>query len=278
MKLINQWPLAAAFMLLSIAACNSNDSAKTSTKEMPVKQIKEERISYNLDSLTMNAVLAYDAASDEKRPVILIVHEWWGLNDYAISRAKQLASLGYLAMAIDMYGNGQQADNPGQAGKLATPFYQQPAMAKARFDAALAKVKTLARADTNQIAAIGYCFGGAQVLNMARMGSPLKGVVSFHGNLVGVPADKNNLKAMVLVCHGDADPFVPASEVTQFKKQMDSIGADYSFKSYAGATHAFTNPNATAMGKKFSIPIAYNAAADSASWNDMKVFFSKIFK
>jgi dienelactone hydrolase len=278
MKLFNQWPLAASLLLLSMAACNSNENTKTSTKEMPVKQIKEERISYTLDSLTMNAVVAYDAASDEKRPVILIVHEWWGLNDYAISRAKQLASLGYLAMAIDMYGNGQQADNPEQAGKLATPFYQQPAMAKARFDAALAKVKTLAQADTNQIAAIGYCFGGAQVLNMARLGSPLKGVVSFHGNLVGVPADKNNLKARVLVCHGDADPFVPATEVTQFKKQMDSIGADYSFKSYAGATHAFTNPNATAMGKKFSIPIAYSAAADSASWNDMKVFFNQIFK
>jgi dienelactone hydrolase len=278
MKLINRWPLAAAFMLLNMSACNSNESSKKSTREMPVKQIKEERISYTLDSLTMNGMLAYDAASDEKRPVILIVHEWWGLNDYAISRAKQLASLGYLAMAIDMYGNGQQADNPEQAGKLATPFYQQPAMAKARFDAALAKVKTLTQADTNQIAAIGYCFGGAQVLNMARLGSPLKAVVSFHGNLVGVPADKNNLKARVLVCHGDADPFVPATEVIQFKKQMDSIGADYSFKSYAGATHAFTNPNATAMGKKYSIPIAYNAAADSASWNDMKVFFKQIFK
>ncbi|HSN60364.1 MAG TPA: dienelactone hydrolase family protein, partial [Ferruginibacter sp.] len=225
-----------------------------------------------------NGYVAYDASTDKKRPVVLIVHEWWGLNDYAKSRAKQLAELGYLAMAVDFYGNGQQADNPDLAGKLATPFYQQPAMAKARFDAALAKVKTMAQADTNQIAAIGYCFGGAQVLNMARMGSPLKGVVSFHGNLVGVPADKNLLTANVLVCHGEADPFVPATEVAQFKKQMDSIGAPYTFKGYANAKHAFTNPAATEMGTKFSIPVAYNAAADSTSWNDMKVFFGQIFK
>jgi len=151
-------------------------------------------------------------------------------------------------------------------------------MAKQRFDAALSKIKSYAIADTNNIAAIGYCFGGAQVLNMARLGEHLKGVVSFHGNLAGVPADKNLLKANVLICHGEADQFVSAEEVAKFKKDMDSIGAPYTFKSYPGATHAFTNPEATEKGKQFNIPIAYNAAADSTSWNDMKQFFGKIFK
>jgi dienelactone hydrolase len=151
-------------------------------------------------------------------------------------------------------------------------------LAKSRFEAALAKIKTYSQADTAKIAAIGYCFGGAMVLNMARMGERLNGVISFHGNLAGLPADKNLLKAKVLVCHGADDQFVSADEVATFKKQMDSIGADYSFKQYAGATHAFTNPGATAMGLQFKIPIAYNAAADSASWNDMKDFFEKIFK
>ncbi len=281
MKVFKQSLLMAAVTLVSATACNSNDSkeaTETKTETTAPMQIKEEAVSYSADTVTMNGYVAYDASSDKRRPVVLVVHEWWGLNDYTKSRAKQLAELGYLAMAVDFYGNGQQADNPDLAGKLATPFYSNPAMAKARFDAALAKVKTMAMADTNNIAAIGYCFGGAQVLNMARLGSPLKGVVSFHGNLAGAPANKELLKANILVCHGEADPFVPAAEVAQFKKQMDSINAPYTFKGYAGAKHAFTNPGATETGKKFSIPVEYNAAADTASWNDMKVFFAGIFK
>jgi dienelactone hydrolase len=208
---------------------------------------------------------------------VLIVHEWWGLNDYVKGRAKQLADLGYLAMAIDMYGDGKMGTNPDEAGKLATPFYTNPALAKSRFDAALAKIKTYSQADTTKIAAIGYCFGGAMVLNMARLGENLNGVVSFHGNLVGVPADKKLLKAKVLVCHGADDQFVKPAEVAAFKKQMDSIGANYTFKQYDGATHAFSNPEATELGQKFKMPIAYNAAADAASWKDMKDFFHTIF-
>lgn len=268
-------------ILMSITSCNSsgdNKSTETSTSVPATKQVKEELVTYNTDTVSMNGFIAYDSGAAAKLPVVLVVHEWWGLNDYTKSRARQLADLGYLAMAIDMYGNGRQADNPELAGQMATPFYTDAAMAKTRFDAALAYVKSLPAADTARIAAIGYCFGGTQVLNMAKLGSPLKGVVSFHGGLAGVPADKSLLKAAVLVCHGEADSFVPAAEVTQFKKQMDSIGADYSFKSYANATHAFTNPGATEKGKKFNMPIEYNAAADSASWNEMKAFFVRIFK
>jgi dienelactone hydrolase len=282
MKRRQLFSILIAATVFSISACNNSSEKKESTEtketEMKAPAIKGENVSYTSDSTTMIGYTAYDSSTDKKRPVVLIVHEWWGLNDYARSRAKQLAELGYLAMAVDMYGNGTTADNPDAAGKLATPFYMDPKMAKIRFDAALAKIKTYTMADTSQVAAIGYCFGGAQVINMAKLGEDLKGVVSFHGNLTVIPADKSLLKAPMLVCHGADDSFVKPEEVAAFKKQMDSINAVYTFKSYPGATHAFTNPNATPMGEKFKIPIAYNAAADSASWNDMKAFFGKIFK
>jgi dienelactone hydrolase len=279
MNFIKAVPVFSLAGLCLISACNTKDKSSTETATQTEKMsIKAESVSYSADSVNMNGFVAYDQSSDKKRPVVLIVHEWWGLTDYPKSRAKQLAELGYLAMAVDMYGDGKTADNPEQAGNLAMPFYTHPDMAKARFDAALAKIKTYPNADTNNIAAIGYCFGGAQVLNVARLGENLNGVVSFHGNLIGVPPNKDLLKANILVCHGEADQFVPAEEVAAFKKQMDSIGAKYTFRSYPGATHAFTNPEATEKGKKFNIPIAYNAAADSASWNDMKAFFKEIFK
>ncbi len=263
---------------LLIAACNNETketSADTGAKDM---KLKEENVTYSTTSATMNGYVVYNENSDLKRPAIIVVPEWWGLNDYAKMRAKKLAELGYIAMAVDMYGNGKTADNPDSAGAYAAPFYKNPQMAKERIDAAIAKLRSYPQTDTNNIAAIGYCFGGAQVLNIARLGDNIKAVVSFHGNLVGVTPDKNVVKAQILVCQGAVDPFVPKEEVAKFKQQMDSAGVAYEFKSYAGAVHAFTNPNATEMGKKFKLPIAYNAAADTASWNDMKDFFGKIFK
>lgn len=265
-------------MLILMVACNNNSGNMEKNQATAKPVVKEEAVSYLSDSTTMNSYIAYDTVISNKRPVVLVIPEWWGLNEYAKGRAKQLAELGYLAMAVDMYGGGKTADNPALATEMSTPFYKDPAFAKKRFDAALEKIKTNPLADTAQIAAIGYCFGGGMVLNMARLGENLSGVVSFHGSLVGVPADKKLLKAPVLVCHGEDDQFVKPDEVNVFKKQMDSIGAFYTFRSYPGATHAFTNPNATEMGKKFSLPIAYNAAADSASWIEMKSFFEKIFK
>ncbi|HUP10873.1 MAG TPA: dienelactone hydrolase family protein, partial [Niastella sp.] len=219
-----------------------------------------------------------DSSSDVKRPAILIIPEWWGLNDYPKMRARELAKLGYIAMAMDMYGEGITTDSPSVAGKLATPFYTNPQKALARIQAALASLKNYTQTDTGKLAAIGYCFGGGMALNAARLGEPLKGVVSFHGSLIGAPANKDLLKAKILVCHGGDDPFVPKEEVVKFQKQMDSIKADLTFKTYPGAIHAFTNPNSTAAGKKWNIPVAYNAAADSASWKDMQAFFDRIFK
>jgi len=156
------------------------------------------------------------------------------------------------------------------------PFYQNPQKAKARLDAAIAKLKTYSQVDPANIGAIGYCFGGGVLLNTVRLGDELKGVVSFHGSLLGTPAKKELLNSEILVCHGGADPFVPEAEVTQFKKQMDSIGARYTFNVYDSCTHAFTNPDATATGKKFNMPISYNAAGDSASWKDMTSFLRRV--
>jgi dienelactone hydrolase len=239
--------------------------------------LKEETMTYSANGVTMKGYVVYDESKQGKRPGVLVVPEWWGLNDYPKMRARMLAGLGYIAMAIDMYGDGKVAANPDEAGKLAGAVGQDPATAKSRFDAALNKLKTYSQVDQNNIAAIGYCFGGGVVLNMARLGDPLKGVVSFHGTLLGAPAEKNLLKAKILVCHGEADQFVN-QQVPAFKKQMDSIGADYTFKQYPNATHAFTNPASTENGEKFKMPIRYNGAADTASWNDMKDFFAKIFK
>ncbi len=276
MKQLKQFLPIIIFSVTLLNSCKSNDKKKEPDMKEP--KLKEEIVSYQFDSSTRNNFVVYDENIEGKRPAVLVIHEWWGLNDYTKMRARELAKLGYIAMAVDMYGDGKMGNDPAEAEKLATPFYMNPASAKPIFEAALEKLKGFSQTDASKLAAIGYCFGGAQVLNLAKMGEDLKGVVSFHGNLTVVPANKDLLKAQVLVCHGAADPFVPQTEVDLFKKQMDSIGATYTFKAYEGATHAFTNPAATAMGEKFKIPVKYNAAADTASWNDMKVFFSAIFK
>ena len=252
-------------------AMNTDDSATTTASS-----IKEDSVSMTINGKNYTGFVAYNDNEKGSRPAIIVVPEWWGLNDYTRSRAKQLAGLGYIAMAIDMYGNGKLGTDPKMAQELATPYYNDPTMAKTHIHAAIEKIKTFPQADTSRIAAIGYCFGGFIVLNAAKLGADLKGVVTFHGGLGGVAPQKDLLKAKILVCHGGADEF-ENPHVAEFKKQMDSVGADYTFKVYPNATHAFSNPAATETGKKFNMPIAYNAAADSASWNDMKEFFKKIF-
>jgi len=252
-------------------AMNTDDSATTTASS-----IKEDSVSMTINGKNYTGFVAYNDNEKGSRPAIIVVPEWWGLNDYTRSRAKQLAGLGYIAMAIDMYGNGKLGTDPKMAQELATPYYNDPTMAKTHIDAAIGKIKTFPQADTSRIAAIGYCFGGFIVLNAAKLGADLKGVVTFHGGLGGVAPQKDLLKAKILVCHGGADEF-ENPHVAEFKKQMDSVEADYTFKVYPNATHAFSNPEATETGKKFNMPIAYNAAADSASWNDMKEFLKKIF-
>ncbi|MEJ7822946.1 MAG: dienelactone hydrolase family protein [Chitinophagaceae bacterium] len=263
----------------SLAASCSNQNSDTKInreKDSSLVVIKEDSVSYSLNGKTFKGYIVYDSGKQDKRPGVLVVHEWWGLNEYSRSRARQLAEMGYIAMAVDMFGDGKTGDDPKSAEELATPFYKDPALAKTRLDAALNKLKEYTQTDSENIAAIGYCFGGFVVLNAAKLGADLKGVVSFHGGLGGVPVKKDLLKAQILICHGEADDFVN-KEVEPFKKEMDAAGIEYTFKSYPNATHAFTNPGATEKGKKFNMPIQYNAAADSASWTDMRAFFDRIF-
>lgn len=240
--------------------------------------IKTEEVTYADNGTKCKGFVAYDAARKGPLPVVLVVHEWWGCNDYARMRARKLAELGYFALAVDMYGDGQRGDDPQAAQTLATPFYQNPQLAVSRLEAAITKVKTYKQADATRIAAIGYCFGGSMVLNAAKLGMELKGVVSFHGGLQGVDAEAGKTKSKILVCHGAADVFIPQAELDAFRKDLDEAGAPYTFVAYADATHAFTNPGATETGKKFSLPIAYNEAADKASWKAMKSFLKKVLK
>lgn len=240
-------------------------------------KITGKEITYTLNEKTFKGYVAYDEAKKGKRPGILVVHEWWGSNDYVRMRARMLAELGYIAFAVDMYGDGKLASNPQEAQQLSGEVYNDMDALKNRLTAAEANLKAFPQTDGDNIAAIGYCFGGAVVLNAAKLGMDFKGVVSFHGALAGVAPDKGLLKAEILVCHGGDDKFVSEADVTNFRKQLDSVDAKYLFKVYPGATHAFTNPEATALGKKFNMPIAYNEPADKKSWNDMKAFFSTIF-
>jgi dienelactone hydrolase len=268
--------------LIASVSCNSQNSntGKGSSNDAAVENtvaIKEEPVTYGANGINFHGYVTYDSSQQGKRPAVLVVHEWWGLTDYPRSRAKQLAQLGYIAMAVDMYGDGKTGEDPKTAQELATPFYKDPTLSKTRLDAAIKTLKTFPQTDASKMAAIGYCYGGYIVLNAAKLGADLKGVASFHGDLSGVPVDKNLLKSKILVCHGEADQFVNQAQVAAFKKSMDSAGVDYSFKTYPKATHAFTNPAATDKGKKYNMPIEYNAAADTASWNDMKAFFAKIF-
>jgi dienelactone hydrolase len=236
-------------------------------------------VTYTADTLTMKGYLVFDDRSAGKRPGVLVVHEWWGNNDYSRHRAEMLAKLGYVALAVDMYGNGKLADNPNDAGKLATEVMTNTAAMKARFMAAMDYLKADEHVDPARVAAIGYCFGGGVVLAMAREGVDLKAIVSFHGNLATQhPAEKGSVKAKILVCNGAADKFASPDVVKKFKEEMKAASADFRFVNYPGALHGFTNPASTELGKKFNMPIAYNAKADKQSWAEMQKLFKQVFK
>lgn len=237
-----------------------------------------ENVDYTSQGVTLKGYLAYDDAVQGARPGVLVVHEWWGHNDYARKRARMLAELGYTALAVDMYGDGKLADHPDTAGAFAKEATKDPALAKARFAAAQELLRHHKTVAGDKIAAIGYCFGGGVVLGMARAGVDLRGVVSFHGSLgTQSPAQAGQVKTPILVLNGADDPFVPADQIDAFKKEMDAAKANYRFISYPGAKHSFTSEEATAVGKKFNMPLEYNADADNASWQEMQAFFKTIF-
>lgn len=236
-------------------------------------------ISYDGGGVTMKGYLAYNDQVEGPRPGVLVVHEWWGHNDYARKRADMLAELGYTALAVDMYGNGKQASHPQDAGKFVQEVIANYDQALERFKVAMELLRSHPTTDPAKTAAIGYCFGGATVLNVARAGFDLAAVVSFHGSLgTQQPVARGVIKGRVLVCHGADDPFVSAEEIDGFKKEMESAGVNYEFIAYPDAKHSFTNPGATEIGKKFELPLEYNQAADEASWNAMKELFAEVFR
>jgi len=243
--------------------------------------IKTEEIPYqSADGTKMIGYFAYDDAIKGPRPGVVVVHEFWGLNDYAKRRARDLAGLGYSALAIDMYGNGKNTEHPKDAMAFMEEVLKDSSAAAVRFQAGLTLLEQQPQTDPQKVAAIGYCFGGGVVLNAARQGAPLLGVVSFHGALAtNTPATPGHVKAKILVEHGAMDSMVTPDAVAAFKAEMDKAGADYTFVSLEGAKHGFSNPDADRLshGDHGGPDIGYNKAADERSWADMQAFFKKIF-
>jgi len=227
--------------------------------------IIEKKIAF--DNALGSAVLYYDDAITHPSAGIVVVHEWWGMDDYTRSRARKLAEAGYTAVAVDMYGNGEVARHPKDAKAFMDAALADPDAMNARFDAALAALASAPNVDPKRHYAIGYCFGGAVVLNQARRGVDLAGVASFHGSLGSAsPAAPGVIKARLLVATGADDPMVPVQQVADFVTEMTKAGAELELLSFPGVVHGFTNPAATAKGKEFDMPLAYDAHADTRSW------------
>lgn len=237
-----------------------------------------KEINYSVGDKKFTGFIAYDDSVSGKRPGVLVMHEWWGHNDYARKRASMLAGLGYTAFALDMYGSGVLATHPNDAKAFMQAATSDPAEVRKRFQAAHDILKKHNTVDANKTAAIGYCMGGGMALGMARAGEDLDGIVVLHGSLgSATPAQAGKVKAKIRVFTGGADPFVPSEQITNFEKEMKSAGVDYKVKVYPDAKHSFSVPGADEKGKKFNIPLAYNKAADEDSWKRIQAFFKDIF-
>ncbi|MBF6041481.1 dienelactone hydrolase family protein [Pseudomonas sp. P154a] len=259
------------FLALCLLVLSGLTQAAIKTQEIPYQ---------SADGTKMIGYYAYDDAIKGPRPGVVVVHEFWGLNDYAKRRARDLAGLGYSALAIDMYGGGKNTEHPKDAMAFMQAVLKDSSAAAVRFQAGLDLLKQQPQTDPNKVAAMGYCFGGGVVLNAARQGAPLLGVVSFHGALAtNTPATPGRVKAKILVEHGALDSMVTPDAVATFKAEMDKAGADYTFVSLEGAKHGFSNPDADRLshGDHGGPDIGYNKAADERSWADMRAFFKKIF-
>ncbi len=272
--------LCVSFFLM--IGCGNKEKKKETASEPEEKttvtpKLVGKEITYSNDNINMTGYLAYDENSTSKKPGILVVHEWWGHNDYSRKRADMLAELGYTALALDMYGDGKTASHPEDAGKFSGMVMSNMPEAKSRFMAALGVLKKHPSVDPDKIAAIGYCFGGGVVLTMANSGLDLDAVAAFHSGVALPIMPNDKLKAKVLVCNGADDPFIAPESVVAFKAQMDSLDMDYKYISYEGAKHSFTSKEADSNGEKFNLPLAYNEKADQESWKELQKLFKEVF-
>lgn len=246
-----------------------------------MSDLQSREISYSAGGADLQGYIAWDGARRGRRPGVLVVHEWWGCNDYVRRRADMLAELGYTALAVDMYGGGRTADNPDAAGQLMHGLLADLGVVRQRFDAALEQLRAQEPVDPASIAAIGYCMGGGIVLHMARYGAGLKAVASFHGSLplgLAPRGEGGAVTARVAVYHGEDDVFFKAEEVAAFKAEMRNAGADCLFVTLPGALHGFSNPQASVNGEKFGIPLRYNELADRCSWDHMRLVLESAFR
>ena len=233
-------------------------------------------IEYKHGDTTLQGFLAFDDSFKGVRPGVLVVHQWMGLTDYEKHRAEQLAALGYVAFCADVYGKGVHPKDTTEAGAEATKYKSDRALLRARVNAALDRLKKLEVVDTKHVAAIGYCFGGTAVIELARSSADIAGVVSFHGGLDSpTPDDGQKIRCKILACHGADDPFVKADDLAAFEKEMREANVDWQLIKYGGAVHSFTQPQA---GNDNSKGAAYNERADKRSWEAMKAFLESIFK
>ena len=244
-------------------------------------EVVTRTVPYEQGGAKLQGFLAYDSGGQaEKRPGVLVIPEWWGLNDYARDRARQLAQMGYVAFAADMYGGGESTTDAARAGALAGPLRGKPLMAE-RAQAGLDQLLASGLVDGKKVAAIGFCFGGSACQALAYAGAPLAGVVSFHGGLI-VPTEDalRKISAKFLMLNGAIDPSVKPEEINAWMKAMDGARKDYQFINYSGALHAFTNPGATKLAEanNMTAMVAYNETAARRSWAQMKLFFDELFR
>jgi dienelactone hydrolase len=238
-------------------------------------KLASQAVEYRHHDTVMQGYLAYDDTVTGKRPGVLVVHEWWGLNEFAKERANKLAEMGYVALAVDMYGKGQVTQDPEEARKLAGHVRSTPLM-RERAKAGLEILHKHSLVDPQKLAAIGFCFGGTTVLELAYSGADVKGVVSFHGGLTAAkPEDRKNIKASFLVLHGADDPLIKPEEAQAFQNAMRQAGADWQMVYYGGAVHSFANPKA---GSDKSKGVAYDSRAASRSWEQMRLFLKELFQ
>lgn len=266
----NKYRLSAliAAMLLPLLALSPATAADITTRE----------IEYEHNGVTLRGYLALpvDASADDPVPGVLVVHEWWGHDDYARSRAERIASeFGFAAFALDMYGKGVLVDTPQEASQLSRPFSTDRGRMRDRAAAGLRTLMSQPEVDDELLASIGYCFGGTVSLELARAGEPVDAVVAFHANLSAPkPAEKGTVQAMVLVCNGADDPFVPIEQRNAFIREMQTAQVDFQFNEYADAVHSFTNPSADGRGMD---GVAYNSTADRRSWRDAEQWLIEAF-